>query len=256
MRKTTYILITLAFIASSSVLTFGQARSLQGTEWKLLEAYGKTIRNSSAGIEFADNGSRFTGNTGCNHMFGTSNVRGRNIDFRGIGTTRRACKMMPGSVTENDFLKALRDTSRYDQTGKMLRLMDRRGRTLLTFSRVREERSSTTLDSKKWVLEQIKRRQTFVALPYAFINFDAAKGTVGGNTSCNVFGGEYKANGNSITFSDLISTMRACIEDNKMSVERDMLDGLRDARRFELRDGRLQLYRGSELLLTFRPENK
>jgi heat shock protein HslJ len=50
--------------------------------------------------------------------------------------------------------------------------------------------------------------------------------------------------------------MRACVEDNKMSVEREMLDGLRAARKYEIRDDRLYLYRGSELLLTFRGEDK
>jgi putative lipoprotein len=256
MRKTGYLLIALVFIVCGSMIAFGQERSLSGTEWKLVEAYGKTYRNSSAAIEFSENNSRFTGNTGCNQMFGSFILRGRNLDFKGIGTTKRACKMMPGSITENAFLNGMADTSRYDRSGKTLRFMDRRGRTLMTFQRVQKDISSTNLESKKWVLEQIKGRQTFVPLPYAFINFDADMGTAGGNTSCNVFGGEYKTKGSSITFSDLISTMRACTEDNKMSVERDMLDGLRSARRYEFRDGRLHLYRGSELLLTFRPENK
>jgi heat shock protein HslJ len=163
---------------------------------------------------------------------------------------------MPGSLTENDFLKAMQGTARYERTGNTLRFLDRRGRTLLKFQRVENERSSTSLESKKWVLEQIKGRQTFVALPYAFVNFNAEKGTAGGDTSCNVFGGDYSARGSSIAFSNIISTMRACVEDNKMSVERDVLDGVREARRFEIRDGRLRLYRGKELLLTFRPENK
>jgi heat shock protein HslJ len=256
MRKTDYLLLTLAFIVAGSAMTFAQGRSFSGTEWKLEEAYGKAFRNSSASIEFRENGSSFTGNTGCNQMFGSVDIKGRNIDLRGIGTTKRMCKLMPGSLTEGAFLKAIRDTSRYERTGNSLRFMDRRGRTLLQFQRVENERSYTSLESKKWVLERIKGRQTFVALPYAFVNFDAEKGSAGGNTSCNVFGGDYSVRGNSIAFSNIISTMRACVEDNKMSVERDMLDGLREARRFEIRDGRLRLYRGNELLLTFRPENK
>ena len=256
MRKTGYLLITLAIIIAGSAIAFAQERSLLGTEWELVEAYGRTVRNSSAGIKFSENGSRFTGNTGCNQMFGSVDIKGRNIDIKGISTTKRMCKMMPGSLTENVFLRAMRDTSRYDRTGVTLRFMDRRGQTLLKFQRVQNERSDTHLESKKWVLEQIKGRQTFVPLPYAFVNFDARKGTAGGNTSCNVFGGDYNVRGSSIAFSNIISTMRACVEDNKMSVERDMLVGLREARRFEIRAGRLLLYRGNELLLTFRPENK
>jgi heat shock protein HslJ len=127
----------------------------------------------------------------------------------------------------------------------------------LRFTHLREgQQTSSRLDDRKWVLEQIKGRQTYVPLPYAFVNFDAKKNGVGGNSSCNVFGGDYRATGKSITITNLISTMRACIEENKMSVERDMLDGLRMARKFEIKDGRLFLYRGNELLLTFRGEAK
>jgi heat shock protein HslJ len=50
--------------------------------------------------------------------------------------------------------------------------------------------------------------------------------------------------------------MRACEEDDRMSVEREFLGGLRSATRFDLEDGRLMLYRGNELLLAFRGEKK
>jgi len=164
---------------------------------------------------------------------------------------------MAGNIPESTFLKALEDATRYSQTNGTLRLMDRRGRTVLRLTRVRNEQPTLgRLQDRKWVLEQIKGRQTFVPLPYAFVNFDAQKGSAGGNSGCNVFGGNYKASGSSITISNIISTMRACIEDDKMAVERDMLDGLRVARRFDIRDGRLFLYRGNDLLLTFRGENK
>ena len=50
--------------------------------------------------------------------------------------------------------------------------------------------------------------------------------------------------------------MRACEEDGKMQLEREFLDGLRRANRFEIRHNRLQLFRGQRLLLTLRGENK
>ena len=257
MRRTAKLFITFAITLIGSAVIFGQNRPLGGTEWKLVEANGRVVRNSAAAININENSTRFTGNTGCNQMFGTLVVRGRNIDFQGIGTTKRMCKLMAGNIPESTFLKALEDATRYSQTNGTLRLMDRRGRTVLRLTRVRNEQPTLgRLQDRKWVLEQIKGRQTFVPLPYAFVNFDAQKGSAGGNSGCNVFGGNYKASGSSITISNIISTMRACIEDDKMAVERDMLDGLRVARRFDIRDGRLSLYRGNDLLLTFRGENK
>lgn len=85
----------------------------------------------------------------------------------------------------------------------------------------------------------------------AFIVFDIDIGSAGGNTSCNVFGGNYEANGGKFRHFQAISTMRACIEDNRMSVERGMFDGLRKADRYAIFENRLALYNGGQELLTF-----
>ena len=257
MKRTAIFLITLAIMLVGTAVIFGQNRQLADTEWKLIEANGRPVTNSSASITINEDGTKFTGNTGCNRMFGTLVLRGRNIDFQDVGVTKMMCKLMPGNIPERVFLSALEKAVSYRQSGATLRLMDRRGQTVLAFSGVpREGQNSTRLQDKKWVLEQIKGRQTFVPLPYAFVNFDARKGSVGGNSGCNVFGGNYSTRGGTVTISNIIATMRACVEDSKMAVERDMLDGLRSARRFEIKNGRLILYRGGDLLLTFRGENK
>lgn len=244
----------IIFLAGAGV--FAQSTRLAGTEWKLIEANGKAITRSSAMISIEDNGTRFTGSTGCNRMFGQVSASGRTIKFGSIGSTKMMCKLMAGNVAENVFLKALGDARTFRVSGNTLLLSDRRGRVVLRFRKVNETAGSVRLQDKKWVLESIKGRQTFVPLPLAFINFDVDKGTAGGDTSCNVFGGNYKVKGSSISFSKMISTMRACMEDNRMSVERDMLDGLRDVTRFEIKDNSLSLYHGNSLLLRFRGENK
>jgi heat shock protein HslJ len=258
MRKIATTFITFMVVVTAAAAVFGQGKPLADTEWKLVAANGVRVTNSNASVAIDEDRRKFTGSTGCNQMFGSLFVRGRNIDFTDIGTTKRMCKLMPGNVAEDVFLKALRDTVRYSQTGNALSLLDRRGRTVLRFTRIldREPSVLSKLDDRKWVLEQIKNQQTFAPLPYAFVNFDANRNSVGGDSGCNVFGGEYRVNGTSITITDVISTMRACVEDNKMSVQRDLFDGLRTARRFEIKGGRLMLYRGNQLLLTFRGEKK
>ena len=255
MKKTFLI---LSFLLLISGIAFGQKRLLADTSWKLVEAERQAVTRSSASISFNGDATRFTGNTGCNSMSGSIAVRGMGVDFGPIASTRRMCKLMEGNVPEGTYTNALANAASFRRTGSVLRFYDRRGRKVLEFTRViggkNDERVG--LEDRKWVLEQIKGRQTFVALPYAVLNFDAKKHSAGGNGGCNVFGSDYTASGSTITFKNIISTMRACVEDNKMAVERDMLDGLRVARRFEIRDDRLYLYRGSDLLLTFRGEDK
>lgn len=257
MRKTATIFFTFAIVLTVSAVAFGQNQTLAETEWKLVQANGIAVTNSAAAIKFDANSTRFTGSTGCNQMFGSMTVRGRSIDFQGIGATKRACKLMAGNVAESVFLKALEETTRFSQTNGTLRLMDPRGRTILRFARVQAVKpTSSRLQDRKWVLEQIKNQETFAPPPYAFVNFDAKKKSVGGDSGCNFFGGNYYAGGSSISITKVISTMRACIEDNKMSVQGELFEGLRLARKYEIRDGRLFLYRGNESLLTFRGEEK
>src|SRR5688500_18859498 len=89
MRNTATLFFTFAIILIGSAVGFGQNRPLADTEWKLVEANGIAVTNSSAAIKINEDSTRFTGSTGCNQMFGTLTVRGRNIDFQGIGTTKR-----------------------------------------------------------------------------------------------------------------------------------------------------------------------
>lgn len=257
MKRTALIFLALLTILIASTGAFAQKRLLADTKWRLIEANRETITATTATMAFDTRGSAFSGNTGCNAMSGTVDVRGKNIDFGPVRTTKRACKLRAGSVAEEVVLSILDKARRFDVRNDSLRLYDRRGRVIARFEPDDGDAvGGPQLETRKWVLEQIKGRQTFVPLPHAFLNFDAAKGAAGGDTSCNVFGGSYTVKGNKITFSDIISTMRACEEDNRMSVERDFLGGLRAATRFETANGRLMLYKGNELLLTFRGEKK
>lgn len=193
-------------------------------------------------------------------MSGRVDVQGKKIDFGLVRTTERACKPLTGNVAEHIVLNALEDARRFEVRNDNLRLYDRRGRALVRFTRTLigdGDADASRLDDRRWVLEQIKGRQTLVALPHAFINFDSKKMSAGGDTSCNVFGGEFSIDKDRISIGNIISTMRACVEDSgKMSTEREMLDGLRVADRYEIRANRLYLYHGGEILLTFRGETK
>jgi heat shock protein HslJ len=115
---------------------------------------------------------------------------------------------------------------------------------------------SVKLEDKKWTLEAIKGVAVSKIGRTAFVVFDKNKGSAGGDSSCNVFGGSYTASGRTLKITDIISTMRACIEDDRMSIEREFLDGLRQANQYRIDRGKLMLYRNDRLLLTLNGETK
>lgn len=254
MERSAILVFTFVVMLAGSSLAFGQAKKLAGSQWKLTEADGTPVTRSSASIEFDGSAAKFTGNTGCNVMSGAVAVRGRHIDFSRVITTKRMCKLMEGNVGEGVYLEALRNARTFTRVAETLRFFDRRGRKTLEFT---SNAASDGIEGKRWVLEQIKGRQTFVPLPYAFVNFDKRKASAGGNSSCNSFGGDLKLSGSAnISIKNIIHTMMACEEGGKMAVEREFLDGLEQGNRYEIRDGRLHLYRGRQLLLSFRGEDK
>lgn len=256
------LILTFAIIAASGLGVFARADRVSDIQWTLTYANGREVANSRAYFEINTDQTRFIGNAGCNRMFGSVALNDRWITFSNVGTTKMLCKLPDGNVPELVFLNALDKAARYAQLGNTLHIYDRCGRTVMRFKRlVKQPPLNTTpqnigLDDKKWVLESIKNRKTLVAIKGAFVNFDAQKGSAGGNSGCNLFGGDFLATRSTLKISDIISTMRACTEGDKMDVEREFLDGLRQADRYEIKDGRLILYDGRKLLLTLRGEPK
>jgi heat shock protein HslJ len=256
MARIGIVLFTMILMAASSL---GQ-RSLGGTEWKLVSVSGATVGQINAFIAFDKPARKFSGTTGCNVMNGTVRVRGKQIDLSTIITTKRACTSTSARV-EGSLLSVLDRADRYEISRGQLRLYFR-DQQVAEFVRRPGSKADNDdepqypvdrldLEDRKWVLESIAGDSVPKVERSAFINFDAVKGTAGGDTSCNAFGGSYKSKGNSIRITDVISTMRACIEDERMDIERSFLDGLRETDRYEIAADRLRLFKGDRLLLAF-----
>ncbi len=254
------LILTFVILAASSMGVSARVDRVSNIQWTLSYANGRVVTDSSAYFEIDAEQKRFTGNAGCNRMFGAVTVNDRRIEFSNVGTTKMMCKLPSGNGSEMAFLNAMGKASRYAQLGNTLHIYDRNGRTVLRFKRLVKQAPVETpaktfsLEDRKWVLESIKNRKTLVAIKGVFVNFNLKKGSAGGNSGCNVFGGDLTAQGSKIKITDVISTMRACTEGGKMDTEREFFDGLRDADRYEIKDGRLFLYEGRKLLLTFRGE--
>jgi heat shock protein HslJ len=256
MKKLRTISFFVVILALTGITAVAQNRGIEGVKWELTKVNNRTVASSSAYIEFDDTG-RFTGNGGCNQMFGSARINGSRIVFSNVGLTKRMCKLMPGSIPENRVVRELESTVRYQISGRVLTFYDRRGRVSLQFRRDTAPRPDRNgLEDRKWMLESIGNRRSTVSVRDAFVNFDEQKRSAGGNTGCNVYGGSYTTRNATISITEIMSTMRACEEGDRMDVETALLNGLRNANRYEIRDDRLYLYRGNNLLLTFRGERK
>lgn len=249
--------VTLAMAFS----TAAQDRRGETVIWKPIEVNGQKISTTNAFIEITSGQRRFSGNTGCNTMSGTVTMGVRNITIRPVIMTKRACRMMNGSVAEDTFITALKSSVRFTQRGSFMILYDRRSRAVLKLQGSEKEPGhdepvvGATLGNRRWVLESIAGRPS-AQITGAFVSFDSDKGSVGGDTGCNMFGGSYGPTKLGIRIREVISTMRACEEGDRMLVEREFLKGIRLTNRFQIKADRLQLYANSRLLLTLRGEAK
>lgn len=255
------LLIVFAIISASALGALAQGDRLSTSQWKLVQLHGVRVPNaSSAHLELNLNRTRFMGNTGCNRMNGAVAVQGRRIDFSNVVTTRMACVEWRARRVETGFVRALENADRFRQIGNSLELLDRNRvvarLTAMTRQWPDEGDQRVDLEDRKWMLEAIKGVPVSKAGRTAFVVFDRNKQSAGGNSSCNVFGGSYTSTGRTLRITEVISTMRACIEDERMSIEREFLDGLRQANRYDIERGKLMLYRNDRLLLTLVGEAK
>jgi heat shock protein HslJ len=237
-----------------SMTAFARPDMLGSSQWELTHLNGRNVRDSKAFLEINPGRERFAGNAGCNQVFGGVEVTRNRIDFRNIGSTRKTCGGNGGIRFENEFIRTLDRVTRYEQRGRNLHLYQG-NRIVLKLKEMHgrpTEPQRIQLEDRKWMLESIKGKSIGRQKEAAFINFDGQKMSAGGNTSCNVFGGSYSAKGETIRIFDTISTMRACIEDDRMKIERGFMNGLERANRFDIEGEKLYLYRNSELLLEFK----
>ena len=67
-------------------------------------------------------------------------------------------------------------------------------------------------------------------------------GRASGSTGCNSYGGSYEVRGDTISFSRIVATRRACLDQNANQQEHRFLMALESASRFRLASNRLTLF--------------
>ena len=107
------------------------------------------------------------------------------------------------------------------------------------------------LNGTNWELYSMGR---YSPIPGSKTTIRFEDGQVSGLGGCNQYGGEYKISGQRLSFSALYMTEMACVSpEGVMDQEGRFLQFLGDAGRFEIVDGRLQLYGSEGETLTFVP---
>lgn len=105
------------------------------------------------------------------------------------------------------------------------------------------------LEGTTWVLVELNGSQPLEGTTLT-LNFE--EGSAGGSAGCNSFGGSYQLKGDAITFSEIASTLMACMEPGVMEQESAYLASLQGARTYKVADGFLYLYREDGAALKFK----
>jgi heat shock protein HslJ len=112
-------------------------RVLTGTEWRLVffgpaGAEASLVAGTTVTLKFGEEG-RASGSTGCNSYSGTYQVRGDNISFGRLISTKRACLDQSANQQESRFLSALEAANRFRLSSNRLTILSDRGRNALNF---------------------------------------------------------------------------------------------------------------------------
>lgn len=135
------VLVTVSFAVlaqsqTSRDLSTDQ-RVLTGTDWLLVSfgpsgAEASLVAGTTVTLRFGQEG-RASGSTGCNSYSGTYQVRGDNISFGRLISTKRACLDQNANQQEQRFLSALEAANRFRLSSNRLTILSERGRNALNF---------------------------------------------------------------------------------------------------------------------------
>jgi len=231
---------------------------LAGVNW-VLSSFGPTatpvavISGSSVTAAFTTEG--VAGSAGCNSYSGTFQYDTSKITFSPLITTKIACTDANIMTQETTFLNALQTATSYQITNGQLQIAYPDG--VLTFNAdtttptpavsltstpfVNTDPTLGGLAGVEWVLVSYGATAAPVAaLPDAPVTADFTVQGVSGSAGCNTYSGNFVYNNNTLTFSPLVVTQKACA-DNIMAQEGAYLQALQSATGYQIAGGQLTI---------------
>jgi heat shock protein HslJ len=228
--------------ADGEQLVFNRAITLDGSAWQLASLGGETAVGELT-LNFGDD-NRIAGSGGCNRFNSVYTVMGETISISEILSTRRACLDEASSAQEQAYFAALQAAASYTLSGDQLTIRYGDNQEMV-FSRV------MTLANTAWELVSYGGMDVaegnLVTLEFG------EDGRAVGSGGCNQYGGGYTSSGGSISFTQTVTTERACLDANLMEQEQAYYAALASATGYALTADTLTITYGDGEQLVFRP---
>jgi heat shock protein HslJ len=98
--------------------------------------------------------------------------------------------------------------------------------------------SQPSLVGTAWVLAELDGRP---ALDEPQVTLYFNDGELGGDAGCNAYGGSYEVENGALRIDEVFSTLRMCLEEERMTQETDFLGALRRADSYRVAGERLEI---------------
>lgn len=221
--------------------------------WQLISLNGQNVTDNKQLTLIISNG-QISGHSGCNQFNGqaTFNPQMAEVSVSPLASTKMACADAALNQQEMDYLKALQTAKTYGMAGENLSFFDEQKQQVLVFKKASATTGGDPTGS--WQLVTINGQPALVANGKP-LTLDINGKQAGGNGGCNQFGGNiiFDINNNTITISELISTMMACADDQLTRQESTYTMALQNAKSYTLNGDELSLLDAEgKVLLVFK----
>lgn len=222
---------------------------LEGTTWNL-DSYGpadspiEPLPNAIPTLHFEIMGS-ISGFSSCNHYFGEIAIDGANVTISGVGGTEMGCLDTGVMEQESAYYSALSAAQTIARDGNSLVIGYEGGELRYT---LQEPTPDAALVGTEWQLHTFLSGETADSTASSLIGDSTITlvfnedGTVGGHGGCNSYGGNYLVEGESLTISELVSTLMACEAEGVTEQESVYLDALGRAESYSIEGNQLTIY--------------
>lgn len=216
--------------------------SVQNTKW----VYPKALKNSEITLNFAEG--KVSGSSGCNLFMGEYTQTGSVLNITPLVSTRRACADNDLQAQEQDFLNQLNKVNSVSQANGSLILSGEQD-IKLTFKAATVESISNT----QWKYKHTETNGTVISsvLPETSLSLNFSETQATGSAGCNSFVGEYAQNGEYLSFKNMASTEKSCLNTSIMEQESVYLKHLGNVKRMQVEDKMLMLHDDQNTTLVF-----
>lgn len=242
--------LILASIPAAASSAHDGADNLVGSQWQLV-AYGAlgaetpVVEGSTVTLIFGSDGSA-GGSGGCNVYGGGYSIDNGALRFEQLVSTLMACVDQAVMDQEAAYFRALESATGYELVDDQLIIFYGDSQRLV-FARL----DSLVGSSWQLVAYGAAGEETRVVEGSVVTLEFREDNSAGGRGGCNGYGGTFAVDGDSIRFSQLVSTLMACVDQAVMDQEAAYFRALESAARYEVFEDQLVITYGEDQRLIF-----